>query len=777
MSEHPPKFICEICGGAHLTHDHAMGIKKTFPKLKSREDLQEQLKSVEELVEEKLIPQRISPEEIFSMTEQELKGLFPKRYELYIHLLREQKSLKKNGDEIKPELTQMIEAKNWLSMLNSLDEYVETYEMEVSEDPRHPVQQEVFRAIRAFLEDGHLSGYVKLPTGSGKTVLFKRFLEAVRLRSLIVVPNNVLVEQTIKRLSGSALGDDIGVLNQHAKDFEAESIVTTYASLIRNVENGKIKSEDFSCLVLDEAHKALGGKASETIDKFRHAIRIGFTATPKYTETKTLAQILDREIFSMEVAEAIRAGMLSSARTLAVKTTVDLASIGIRNGEYIESELAEKINNQGRNQLAVDYYTSNFRDKQGIAYCAGVDHAIALADLFKKTGIPAEVISGRLKRAERNAVLERFNNGSTKILSNADILIEGFDDEKVSVCLNLRPTMSAVIAEQRGGRVLRLNDAEPDKVGYVVDFLDDDALADNLSRPYPILYREVLGAVAVPRALASEGIGGKGGPTPPKPIELIAGLKVVGTEEQFTEILRTKDAFKKKMSKRKLAREEKAEKLRREAERQERERQSREEFNVQYPRMVKECNTLVDKMRNFSQLLSESPDKHKAERVLQQYRNEVSKAYKELVTELRECRSGSGWWTFVGRYPVESEKYSNTAKYFQKKIDKISQMLIEIEYRYKMSQDDKMVVWDLSKAELESIREKSKGLTDWKTKAELKNLAGKFKITVGEVITAVNRLTKIHLEWVDKRLEPKGNVVNVYSPEFVDELIKQLGTQ
>jgi len=66
----------------------------------------------------------------------------------------------------------------------------------------------------------------------------------------------------------------------------------------------------------------------------------------------------------------------------------------------------------------------------------------------------------------------KFETGEIQVLCNSDILIEGFDEPAASVCLNLRPTLSAVVAEQRGGRVLRLDPQNSDKHATIVDFID-----------------------------------------------------------------------------------------------------------------------------------------------------------------------------------------------------------------------------------------------------------------------------------------------------------------
>src|SRR3989344_1372495 len=182
---------------------------------KTTDNLKDQVAEVEKMAGEHLSPESVPTDEIFTMSLSELKNQFPLRYEFYLYLLRSQR---KDGahdisnDEIK-------NSKKWLGILNSLDKYDEVYKNEVSEDPRHPKQQEVFSELRDFLEQGEKSGYIKLPTGSGKTIIFKRFLEAVRARSLIIVPNNVLVDQTVKQLNKSALNGDVGVVNMDSKEF------------------------------------------------------------------------------------------------------------------------------------------------------------------------------------------------------------------------------------------------------------------------------------------------------------------------------------------------------------------------------------------------------------------------------------------------------------------------------------------------------------------------------------------------------------------------------
>jgi len=729
--------------------------------MKNPFELSQQLSMSEQVMDRKIAPNHlISREEVLAMPVEDLKKRYPKRYEIYLKLLRQQISVGAG---------ELIEEKRWLDILNNLDDYIVKYESEINDDPRTPIQHDVFRSLRDFLEQGNTSGYVKLPTGTGKTRIFRRFLEAVHQRSVVVVPSNIIVGQTVKEFGGTLLSEDVGVVNQDSKDFAAGTIIVTYASLIRNVKNGEIPPKDFSCLILDEAHKALGAEVVKVVDQFKHAIRIGFTATPEYTEKKNLSTLLNDEIYRMDVAEAIRAGALCNARTLAVKTNVDLSSIGISKGDYDEKELAKKINIQARNQLAVDYYKKNFNGQRGVAYCVEVDHAITVAKLFNEAGVSAEVISGRNTKKEREDIIMRYKQGNIDMLCNADILIEGFDDDKVSVCLNLRPTMSAVIAEQRGGRVLRLNAADTDKVGYVVDFLDDDSLADNMTRPMPILYREVLGATAVPRAKASESKGAKEKSEPKEKTEEepIPDLQVIGTEDQFMEILQKKEEYNFKKHRKQY------------------EQKWQDEFAERLPHMEQQLKAARSRILGVKLAVTEALNMPAIRtgfiypvldgaRMQQLIASAIDALRKVEILVLKTKNNLTLGQKYPGFDPLYRKK-----PYTLGSPSAIQACEIEIENMNQAIQarvDEIMSLIQTHETRLLRIK-RSKELANWKTAADLKSLVRKYKLDYADVFIIVNSLRDENPEWVEMRVEPQGKENRVYSPDFIEELENQIITK
>lgn len=132
--------------------------------------------------------------------------------------------------------------------------------------------------------------------------------------------------------------------------------------------------------------------------------------------------------------------------------------------------------------------------------------------------------------------MEKYKKGEIKVLCNADILIAGFDEPKASVCLNLRPTLSPVIAEQRGGRVLRLDEENEDKHATIVDFVD----INNNKKVQPITFAEIAGASIVypsSKFRDSKSRVEGGGQTAQSPEIEIEGLRVITNSEEVMKVV------------------------------------------------------------------------------------------------------------------------------------------------------------------------------------------------------------------------------------------------
>jgi len=460
---------------------------------KPEEEVQKQVEKSSDSLGVNLIHETME-QDLGLLDVKDLKEKYQLRYNAYVAILRAER---KGKTDEHLEQKEARKAKVWINALNNLDDYIQKQENGENKVLRGR-QIPIFNEIRNAIERGVTRGYIKLPTGVGKTVLFSQLIEALNLKTLIGVPSLPLVTQTSDKMEQFTT-KSFGTYSGGKKDSSKDITTITYQSLINAVRDGKIKSEDFPVFVLDEVHKALGPETSKAVQSMEDSLQIGFTATPTYSDKHAVLKLLKEEICNMSLREAIEEGLVNRTKTIHAYTEVDLSLVDINNGDYDKDQLEKVINVHGRNMAALELYKNKFSDQKAIVNCSGVQHAKDVAELFQEQGIKSAHIDGSMDDDTRSDILQKLATGELMVVTNAKLLLEGFDEPTVSVALNLKPTLSMVDAEQRGGRAARLDDNNPDKWAYVIDFIDKNA------KKKQVLFSEILGSDAViPEAVSDK---------------------------------------------------------------------------------------------------------------------------------------------------------------------------------------------------------------------------------------------------------------------------------
>src|SRR3712207_5349253 len=131
--------------------------------------------------------------------------------------------------------------------------------------------------------------------------------------------------------------------------------------------------------------------------------------------------------------------------------------------------LAELLDQLPFNLAAANLYKTRFNGMPGVVYAAGVRHAYNLAEAFQQEGIKAMGVSGETPKRELAEILARYERGDIDVLINAQLLAEGWNSPRATICMQLAPTASKRIYQQRVGRVTRRHPGKED--GVVVDFV------------------------------------------------------------------------------------------------------------------------------------------------------------------------------------------------------------------------------------------------------------------------------------------------------------------
>ena len=340
-------------------------------------------------------------------------------------------------------------------------------------------------------------------TGAGKTVAAVGFIEATRTGGVLILTHRRnLVDQFIGEISDRGYKDRLRPPLLDGRD-EADGPVTveTYQWFVRNA---KRVSDAYSVIICDEAHTALGEKTSACIRSMPGPVYIGMTATGALI-ARHVADLFPTQTSRFDLAQAARRGVIAPLRCLRIPPgpgVRTIAKVPLRKGEvdqdFDQEELAKLLDQAPFNMAIADLYKSRFRKAPGVLYTAGVQHAKNVAAAFQEFGINAKAVSGETPKRELSETLAAFERGEVDVLCNAQLLAEGWNSPRATICMHLAPTASKRIYQQRVGRVTRRS---PNKeAGLVIDFVHPATTHDeSIVTLHSLLDRDVYrgGAIVV----------------------------------------------------------------------------------------------------------------------------------------------------------------------------------------------------------------------------------------------------------------------------------------
>jgi superfamily II DNA or RNA helicase len=345
--------------------------------------------------------------------------------------------------------------------------------LQLGEEP--PSEEDVLPEPLSLEEDpGAVRRYrFRHPTASGKTIAAAGFVEAARtLGVLILTHRRLLVSQFTRDLTTEGYGDRLTDAIEKGKEPLKDNPLTiqTYAWFARHV--GSISRSAYQLVICDEAHTALGDKTSAAIRSMPEPIYIGMTATEQLI-AKQVSDVFPASVDDLPLQDAARRGLIAPLRDLRVPPVAAINSVPIVGGDFDQEILAKTLDHQALNQAAASLYRDRFDNTPGIVYAAGVDHAYNLAQEFRAAGLKAEAVSGRTPPVRLAETLAAYERGEINVLINAQLLAEGWNSPRATVCMHLAPTASRRVYQQRIGRIMRLHPRK--EAGIVVDFVPKGA--------------------------------------------------------------------------------------------------------------------------------------------------------------------------------------------------------------------------------------------------------------------------------------------------------------
>jgi hypothetical protein len=346
------------------------------------------------------------------------------------------------------------------------DEEPQDWQDEVEDDVQLPEQPEDPNAAKRF--------WFEHATGAGKTVAALGFVEASRTGGVLILTHRRnLVDQFHGELRDRGYADRICAPLLKGKDNPKGPVtVETYQWFVRNA--GTI-SDAYSIVICDEAHTALGEKTSASIRAWAGPVFVGMTATGALI-ARHVTDLFPTQTSRFDLAQAARRGVISPLRCIRIPPgpgVRTIAKVPLRRGdvdtEFDQELLAELLDQLPFNLAIADLYKSRFNGVPGVVYSAGVRHAYNVAQAFRDVGVKAQAVSGETPKRELARILAEYERGSIDVLVNAQLLAEGWNSPRATICMHLAPTASKRIYQQRVGRVTRRHPGK--EAGVVIDFV------------------------------------------------------------------------------------------------------------------------------------------------------------------------------------------------------------------------------------------------------------------------------------------------------------------
>ncbi|MCL1493990.1 MAG: DEAD/DEAH box helicase family protein [Pseudanabaena sp. Salubria-1] len=319
-------------------------------------------------------------------------------------------------------------------------------------------QQEGIDKIYGVWNSGVTKVMFQMPTGTGKTVVFNQIVkQELEKKStvLIVAHREELIRQNVERL-WEYFRIEAGIIMGNHRINPSRPV---QVASIKTLDERDLSWLNPSLIIIDEAHHVPAQSYKRLLNKYSESRILGVTATPIRLNGEGFVDLFDKLITSKPIKEFIKDGHLADIQFFGRKqiwSKLDLRNISTNNtGDYDSTQLSRMMRQDFVMADLVKSYVKDGEGKKMIVFAVDIDHSKDIVKRYEEAGFRAAHLDGTTKKSERKEIINKFKAGEIQILSNFDIVSEGFDVPDCAVVQLARPTKSLVVYLQQVGRCMR----------------------------------------------------------------------------------------------------------------------------------------------------------------------------------------------------------------------------------------------------------------------------------------------------------------------------------
>lgn len=366
-----------------------------------------------------------------------------------------------------------------------------------------PYQQQLADDVRSAYKQGFKCPLVVASTGAGKTVLFSYITHGAANRGnpvIIAAHRKEIIRQISLSLARFGVEHQVIAPSQTVrqimvaqfKAFGRTYVKASSTTMVGSVQTIVTRFEQIDAtlarapgrkplIVMDEGHHVVNdtqwGRVMDRYHQSASGLGLIVTASPERLDGRGLGAghggYADTMIEAPPMSWLIENGFLSPYRVFTAPQQIDLSGVHTRMGDYVASEVQERVDKPTVTGDAIKHYQQHAAGKRAVVFCVSISHSKHVADEFNQAGIPAAHIDGGIDDGDRDRAISDFADGRVMILTQVNLVSEGFDlgsiaqkDVTIDCLIDLAPTQSLVNAMQRWGRALR---PAPGKTAVILD--------------------------------------------------------------------------------------------------------------------------------------------------------------------------------------------------------------------------------------------------------------------------------------------------------------------
>lgn len=299
---------------------------------------------------------------------------------------------------------------------------------------------------KLFLEDDRArSGLLQAKPGWGKTFAACNLIARNNTRTLILVHTKLLFRQWIKELETQLPNVTVGKVGDGL--FQLEDVtVAIYKTAFNKID---LLREEFSTVIVDEAHKCPADMFSSVVNNINARVKIAATATPKRKDGK--------HVFLLDFFSTFRVTAEDSRKTPKPKVKIYQTDVKFHVVDP-KTQWAKALNKLCENVNYQKYIAELVNGFIGNKRCPLIvgERVQFLKDISAMVPHSACLI-GSTKDEEREDVLENMGT-KYKAVFSTKLFDEGISCHRLDTLVLTCPSNNPVTLEQRIGRIERLHD-------------------------------------------------------------------------------------------------------------------------------------------------------------------------------------------------------------------------------------------------------------------------------------------------------------------------------